>query len=100
MRITDRLRSLKVSLQTAGFSIFFITTSGLDCYLPQESKTPVQQRGLEFKMYPAIFQMLSKIVIAFCMRWRTFSRPMISMLSKSGGLTFCPVTATRIRPKT
>ncbi len=43
---------------------------------------------------------LSKIVIAFCRRWRTFSRPMISMLSNRGGLTFCPVTATRIIPKT
>jgi hypothetical protein len=42
----------------------------------------------------------SKISIAALILARHFSLPTISMLSNNGGLTFCPVVATRKIPKT
>jgi hypothetical protein len=49
---------------------------------------------------PPSLYIFSKIPIAFFIRSNTFPLPITSMDSNNGGLTFCPVTATRMIPKT
>ena len=47
-----------------------------------------------------IVYIFSNISIAFFSLSKILSLPITSMLSNNGGLTFCPVTATRTRPST
>jgi hypothetical protein len=117
-------RVIRVSFSDFGRALFSsygvlicLTSVRFGCYEGSESelelftKTPhdsllLESCGVFSSFHESLISsrsrnyIFSKISIAFCNLSNTFSFPMISMLSNNGGLTFCPVTATRRMPKT